>query len=206
MVKRQGQKKRGIPKYTRKKIILLGVEGDNKTERHYFNHFNRLQAKYVIRFAKGNETDPVNIVANLARDIEQAGTDSFTRGDIAYAVFDTDTCQHKEAAIQQAVRTARKAGIKIAISNPCFEVWFICHFDHCTSAFCSNRAAIQKLKTYIPEYEKNVDVFPLLFNYIEEAIHRAEYLRNMHKEQGHTRSIDMNPMTDVDMIVKLLLK
>lgn len=42
MVKRQGQKKRGIPKYTRKKIILLGVEGDNKTERHYFNHISTI--------------------------------------------------------------------------------------------------------------------------------------------------------------------
>ena len=46
MVKRVGQKKRG--KYSRKpkKIILIGTEGNNQTEKNYFTAFNQTQSEY----------------------------------------------------------------------------------------------------------------------------------------------------------------
>lgn len=49
MVKRVGQKKRG--KYSRKpkKIILIGTEGNNQTEKKYFTSFNQTQSEYKIR-------------------------------------------------------------------------------------------------------------------------------------------------------------
>lgn len=48
MVKRVGQKKRG--KYSRKpkKIILIGTEGNNQTEKNYFTAFNQTQSEYKI--------------------------------------------------------------------------------------------------------------------------------------------------------------
>lgn len=104
MVRRREQKKRGVRKYKQRKIILIGVEGDNKTERLYFNNFNRLQDKYVIRFASGNETDPVNIVENIKKDILKAGDDAFNKEDLAFAVFDTDVAPEKERMISNARR------------------------------------------------------------------------------------------------------
>lgn len=205
MAKRRSQKKRGVQKYTRKKIILLGVEGDNQTERKYFNHFNRMQNKYVIHFAKGNETDPVNIVANIKRDILKAGPDSFTKGDIAFAVFDTDTDPGKETIIRQAQKNAFESGIRTVISNPCFEIWFILHFDGSSAAFNSNREVIQKIRTFIPDYEKSQDIFEQLFCHIARATQRAMSLRKMHEEHGHVKILDKNPMTEIDMLVKLLL-
>lgn len=48
MVKRVGQKKRG--KYSRKpkKIILIGTEGNNQTEKKYFTSFNQTQSEYKM--------------------------------------------------------------------------------------------------------------------------------------------------------------
>ncbi len=48
MVKRVGQKKRGNPSRKTKKIILMGTEGSNQTERKYFSSFNQLQNEYRI--------------------------------------------------------------------------------------------------------------------------------------------------------------
>lgn len=63
MVKRVGQKKRG--KYSRKpkKIILIGTEGSNQTEKKYFTAFNQTQSEYKINVAKGNNTDPEGVMS-----------------------------------------------------------------------------------------------------------------------------------------------
>lgn len=65
--KRVGQKKRGNPSRKTKKIILMGTEGSNQTERKYFSSFNQLQNEYRILFSKGNNTDPVGVVNDLLK-------------------------------------------------------------------------------------------------------------------------------------------
>ena len=42
MTTRVRQKKRGQTTRRRAKILLIGAEGDNKTETNYFNSFNKL--------------------------------------------------------------------------------------------------------------------------------------------------------------------
>lgn len=205
MVNRKEQKKRGVPKYKRRKLILIGVEGDNKTEKQYFNHFNRLQGKYSIRFANGNETDPINIVENIKKAILKAGGDSFGNGDYAFAVFDTDVAPEKEQAIAKAKQIAKGTGIKLVLSNPCFEVWFVLHFECSSAAYPTSDHVIKKLRTFISNYEKNEDVYNLLENNIESAIEGAEYLRKTHINCGNKKIIDQNPMTDVDVIIKKLI-
>jgi hypothetical protein len=179
VVKRPGQQKRGKKKRQTKKIIWLGVEGKNKTERQYFNFFNRHQEKYVIHFAKGNYTDPTQIVNSLKKDLED--------GDLAFAVFDTDTDPDKEEIIKQAEKLAEKSGIR-------------------TAFYISNDAVLKKLREYLPDYEKNQDVCSDLISNTKVAILRAERLRKYHKEQGHENVMEQNPSTGVDQIVKLLVE
>lgn len=198
MVRKSEQKKRGNKKRTRKKVIWLGVEGSNKTERQYFNFFNKQQDKYVIRFAKGNYTDPMQIVNSLKNEIKEDG-------DLAFAVFDTDTDLEKEETIRKARELAINADIRTAISNPCFEVWYILHYIDSTAAYISNDAVLKKLRQYLPDYEKNQDVCSELSCNTKEAILRAERLRKYHQEQGHEQVMEQNPSTGIDQIVKLLV-
>ena len=58
-----------------KRTILIALEGKNKTERLYFNHFNNRNNDYIIIFAKGNTTDPVNMIYGLIKEIDIMGLD-----------------------------------------------------------------------------------------------------------------------------------
>ena len=48
------------PNRERKKVILVGTEGKNKTEELYLRELEGTQKKYHFIFAAGNETDPSN--------------------------------------------------------------------------------------------------------------------------------------------------
>lgn len=72
-----------------KSKILIAVEGKNKTEKLYFNHFDDGNKNYSISFAKGNYTDSLNLVRMLIEEIKRIGLD-INDEDKAYCVFDVD--------------------------------------------------------------------------------------------------------------------
>lgn len=152
MVAHTKQKKRGLITRKQKKLILLGTEGKNETESNYFREFNRKQNTYVIKDAKGNNTDPEGIVADTINSLKQEGID-YVEGDLAFCVFDADTNPAKQRQISRAVQLANKHGIEVLLSAPCFEIWFLQHFDYSTAQLTSE-AAIEKLSRYIPDYKK----------------------------------------------------
>lgn len=203
---RSKQKGRGVHRFQKRKIILLGVEGTNRTERIYFDHFNRLQKNYVVRFAPENVTDPVRIVESVQKVLEKR-KDSIhiaSGQDVACAVFDTDVERKKASAIREAGRIAKAAGIQLVLSNPCFEVWFLLHFVYSTAGYATNDAVLRALRRYIPAYQKNMDVFELLREKLPRAIAHAQRLRKYHQESGNAFVMERNPSSDADQIVALL--
>lgn len=201
MVKRK-QKKRGLVKRERRRILLLGLEGKNKTEKLYFSEFNHLQKKFVIRFASGNKTDPLQLVQNLEKDIHKQDL-NLKDWDMAFAVFDVDNDIGKQRSIEEAKQIAGKKGIKLIPSNPCFEVWFLLHFEYST-AYCSNLDALQKLCKYVENYDKSCSCFNQIHPYLNTAIHNSKKLRKYHSESMNTSIFKQNPMTDVDKIIGVL--
>lgn len=200
MVRRAVQKSRGQNRHQRKCIILIGAEGTNKTERIYFRNFNRIQQKYHVQIATGNATNPVGIVADIKKNRDKM---DFQNDDLAFAVFDADLWQPQSVQIQKAMCDAGQAGIKVILSNPCFEVWFVLHFDESTASYNSSKDVINKLRTYITCYEKNKNLFENLQESMNTALSRAEKLRAYHKKNGTILSAQ-NPMTDVDELVRVL--
>lgn len=47
------------------------MEGKNKTEKIYFNNFDDGKKNYSISFAKGNYTDPFNLVGMLINEVKK---------------------------------------------------------------------------------------------------------------------------------------
>lgn len=103
MVKRVGQKKRG--KYSRKpkKIILIGTEGNNQTEKNYFTAFNQTQSEYKINVAKGNNTDPEGVIRDLLKTAKQEELD-LKQGDILACFIDVDFKQGREKELRAAIK------------------------------------------------------------------------------------------------------
>lgn len=201
MVKRSAQKQRGRNERSTKRFILIGTEGKNKTEIGYFNKFNRIQKNFCVRFSSGNSTDSMGIVEDIKRTRAKL---KFHAGDLAFAVFDADLWGTRGKQIQQAINYAEKQEIKVILSNPCFEVWFVLHFEDGRAPYDSSDKVIDKLKQYVPDYEKSRDMFEVLHGNMEKAISRAEQLRRYHEDNNTVKLSEQNPMTDVDRLVKLL--
>lgn len=45
-----------------KRVVLVAYEGENKTEKNYFDNFLGRDKNYIIKSVPGNETDPINLV------------------------------------------------------------------------------------------------------------------------------------------------
>lgn len=186
-----------------KNIILIGAEGDNRTESIYFLSINRHFRKYQIKIADGNKTDPVGIVEDVIKSIKKAGID-INNGDIAACVFDTDFGKTKEKQINNARKLATKHGILIFISNPCFEVWFLEHFCFTSKPFGSCSEVIDSLKKYIPKYSKKKDFIDLLLDKTHNALINCRKLKLYHDNIGNI-GINRNPCSEVYAIVEKIV-
>ena len=127
-----------------KNKIIIAVEGKNKTEKLYFNNFDNGKKSYSISFAKGNYTDPLNLVKMLIEEMKKIGVD-LSDGDRAYCIFDTDIEPIKNTVIKEAKKLASLSGIEIITSTPSIELWFLLHYEY-TTASMDNKSLINRLK------------------------------------------------------------
>lgn len=190
---------RGQPTRESKPLVLIVCEGA-KTEPNYFDKLRiskRLSTTEITVYG-GDEsgTHPKSVVEYARKkQIEKGKAEGY---DHVWCVFDRDEHQN----IEQAFLLAAKYGIKVAFSNPNFELWFLLHY-HDQSGALTRYEAIQKLKTYVPNYEKNVsDMYERLLDKQPTAIKRAIKLRDMHDGNGDCRK--ENPSSKVDLLVVFL--
>lgn len=203
MVKRIKKVTRGKVTRERKKIIVIGTEGQNKTEVLYFRELEKTQNRYHCIFTHGNETDPVKIVRNTAKKSREESL-SFKDGDMAISVFDLDLDGSKRGQLEEAKEYAQKRSIDIVCSNPCFEVWYLEHFGYTTKPFASSTAVIKELGKKIPEYSKNACEFDLLYPKTAAAIKNCEKLDLYH--QGNNAADEFaNPRTDMYKVVRTII-
>jgi hypothetical protein len=126
-------------------------------------------------------------------------------GDRAWCIFDLDAAPDKIRLSQKTVTGAAKRGFECAISNPCFEVWYICHFRYSTRWLKDGNAVIDELKKSIPEYRKGMDLFATLEPRADIALGNAGKLRDYHAGQGRRRCDEgANPYTEIHSVVGLL--
>lgn len=187
--------------------IIIACEG-RKTEYGYFNAIRQSMRLPTLRVlvVRPEGTDPLTIVrAALNHKCERERERAWTKKDSAWAVFDGD--EHKlenpvnwNSAIQLAVRSE----ISLAISNPCFEFWYLLHFRNHTSNL-SRVDASRLLKQYIAQYKKADVLWPVpLQSLTTEAINRAKQLAvraSADELESHT-----NPCTGVGDLVESLLR
>ncbi len=98
--------------------ILVIVSEGKKTEEKYFKNYRERGCGLEIKTPNTSKTDPVGLVKYAERQIGKHGLQP-DGDDEVWCVFDVDD---NEENIQEAVEMARENNIKIALSNPCFEV------------------------------------------------------------------------------------
>lgn len=106
-----------------RKVFIIVCEGE-KTERIYFNRYRKRYSNLRIETPNSKFTDPVNL-AKFAKEQIKKGDLDLKNGDAIWCVFDCDENTNED--MSRACRTAGK-DIKICLSNPSFELWFLLHY------------------------------------------------------------------------------
>ena len=203
MVKRANKRDRENNPKRERKVILIAVEGGNKTERNYFVELNRRQGEYHINFADGNSTDPANVVEDAINSALNKGID-YLKGDKVYAVLDTDF--GKEKQIEDARRRANRENVEMILSNPCFEIWLLQHFRYSTGGYNSGSEVLKELTEFWPGYRKNLDSFQDLYDKTELAIKNSNDLIKFHDSVNQRAELEYrNPSTDVYKLMQLII-
>ncbi|WP_218577203.1 RloB family protein [Phytohabitans rumicis] len=101
--------------------------------------------------------------------------------DEVWCVFDVEWPTNHSGLVE-ALELARKHGIEVAVSNPCFELWLVLHFrDH--RAWLDNDAARRLRRSCDGQGDKGVDGATYMASR-DVATRRAAALERMHLLNG----------------------
>lgn len=197
-------RKRNIHSRKSKRVILIAYEGNNKTEKIYFNNFSGRDKDYIIKPVPGNETDPINLVKQTIQKNNELAL-SLTEDDKAYCIFDADIKPNKNKQIISAIKLAKDNNIIPIVSTPCVELWFLLHYEY-TTAMINSEDVIERLKKHYPKYEKNCNIYPDIKDKIKEAITNSKRLEIYHQKNNKIlQTVEANPYTEMYKIVEELI-
>lgn len=143
--------------------VVIACEG-TKSERGYFNAIratHKLSTVLVV-IARPEGSDPLSVVsaAIRKRGEQRAEPGGWRKGDSAWAVFDGDEhIANSRENWNQALSLAQRERVELAISNPCFELWYLLHFQDQFARLSRNQAEAL-LRRYLGRYQKSQILYP----------------------------------------------
>lgn len=187
-----------------KPVVLIVCEG-RETEPNYFNNLKRvlnLTAVDVLVVGSGEcGTAPKSIVDYAkCRMQELRGEGREAKKENVWCVFDRD----EHPSFDNAVKMAKDNGFGVAFSNPCFELWYLLHFqDQAKHIERDDVTRLLKDDKNFPKYNKSMkELFRILLQRLPNAEARAQSLRTKH--EGDDNPETHNPSTGVDRLVARL--
>lgn len=184
-----------------RRTILIICEGE-RTEPDYLNALKREgwvreQAAIDLRVESGRGRSSPSELVNRA--INARDDDALRGGELdeVWCVFDVED-PRSNPRLPDIVKEAERRGIKLAISNPCFEVWLILHFrDH--TSWIDVHNAIERRRELDDSKGKEVDPKKYM-QCVRDAVERARALDDRHRLSG-TRFPDNNPSSGMYLLI-----
>jgi len=148
--------------------VLVVTEG--LTEKIYLDRFRERDAGFNLIVKRSPEQRPEKILKFCESQMVERGLNP-RDGHAAYCVFDTDYTS--EDKLQYILDRAKKKGIGIIISKPCFEAFFLLHFTSNIDSLASPKDAKEELRQYLEDYSESKDYWKKLLPMQQEAINRS---------------------------------
>jgi hypothetical protein len=181
---------------------MVFTEG-KKTESIYITYWNRLyRDRAIVTIAPHEHTTPFELAeaaaAQRRKDLKEASRGRGAAYDQYWCVFDVD--EHPK--IPDALILARDNNINVALSNPCFELWLLIHFDR-QEAYIDRRDAQKRSQEYLKCDKVLTDeALNILFTKYSIAKSRAKALEQKHKGDGSEQP--WNPYSDAWKLVEAI--
>jgi hypothetical protein len=169
--------------------VVCGVE---KTESDYLEAIREecgIPALRVVPQRKGKGKDPEKVVRQAVQRNQEAA-DPY---DEVWCVLDVD-----EFVLDGAERMATGAGVRLAVSNPCFELWLLLHHEDCRATLDSVEAR-RRLRRHVPAYDKARLDFGDFARGVEDAVGRGRRLSD-------GAVVGPNPSSGVWALVDMIVK
>lgn len=164
MTRRENTRNRRSAHLTERSIVLV-VCGAESTEPQYLRGLKKWlhRPSLKLEVKKKGGADPGGLVRYAAKIRDHSYYDE------VWCVTDVD-----EYNLADAVAQAKRSGIQLAISNPCFEYWLLLHFEDCRAYMEKYEEVKPRLRRYVPGYDKTSLHFNDFSSGVLEAVKRAE--------------------------------
>lgn len=180
--------------------IVVATEGV-LTEPAYLKVFNQLYGNHSLRLTPIRVGgDPRAVVERVIEEKERVEGDSLAKRDTFWAVFDRDI----HSRFEEAKDLALGNGIHLAISNPCFELWGVLHYQE-QNAPIDRHKCQRLLEKLCGDYDPNKGK---IFN--DRTVIEQAYLKAVERSADSThRRIeegdpDGNPSTTVHNLTEYI--
>lgn len=168
-----------------RKTLLVFCEGE-RTEPEYLNALKRQPyvhdvAAVDLRVETGRGGSVPRTLVSMAVLARSRAMDQEGEIDEFWCVFDVEWPKN-HPGLKEATEQARQNGIQLAVSNPCFELWLILHFQDC-GAWLDNDDARRLRRGLDGAKDKGLDAGKYMPR-TEAAARRAAALEKRHLQDG----------------------
>lgn len=191
--------------------VLIVCEGE-KTETQYFSAMrNELRLRKFVEVhvsGKRKGSDPISVVDHaIFLQSERAriasGSPILTVYDFVWCVMDVEAPRPHQT-LASALDKAKEHDLKVALTNPFFEYWFLLHFKKISTPFTIDKELHDALKEVHPSYKKSRIGFDVLYPRTEIAIKHSEEV--LEETACNEDLRNHNPSTHVHRVVRHLQK
>lgn len=192
-------------RHKRRRICLV-VEGA-RTEAYYFDALKAAAREagwhLTVQSCGGGSQKQI-----LDKAIAQIRLLDLRGGDECWCVFDFVGPVGGDKPITQMVADAERCGVKVCLSNPCFEVWLLMHFQRWARPLHgAEEARIALSEKWRDQFNRPFDKSDhdgliALAAEAQRAISNAQWVLEQHPSHDVMQS---NPSTDVFRVAKRLL-
>lgn len=179
--------KRKVATRKPRKTLVVFCEGE-RTEPEYLNALKRQPsvrdvAAVDLRVEAGQGGSVPRTLVSMATEARSRATDEDAEIDEFWCVFDVEWPRN-HPGLGEAIGQAHANGIEVAVSNPCFELWLILHFqDH--AAWLDNTQARRLRSQLDGSGDKGLEAAKYM-PFTADATRRAAELDRRHQQDGTT--------------------
>jgi len=168
--------------------LAVAVLGEGITEREYFKSLKKhsnLPFKFKPEIPKHSDIQSIVKKANYLKE-------SF---DIVFCIIDLDRIlsNPKEKRKYYELKSKNKE-LTFIENNPCFEIWFLLHFEFSSRIYNSCNNLIKILKKHIRDYQKTESYLGKkdLYHFLESKLAKATYNSKKLEKLGVESKCDMH--------------
>lgn len=182
-------------------LVVIASE-DRYAVKQYFAFFRSTRVQFEVLETDDGKSSPRHVLHRLDEFKKEYDLD-LEKGDQLWLVCDTDHWiepSHIKNLVK-VVRQCAQKGIGVALSNPCFDLWLLLHFDEFPSESALTCDEVgDRIRTIVGQYnKKKVYNLPITDELVRDATRRSK------ANQPSTGEIPNQTQTAVHLIIEDLL-